>query len=663
MSSSSSSFSSSSSPNSNNNLHEVVADFDVFLSFRGEDTRSGFTSYLHDALVREGIRTFFDNDNLVRGKAISPELTKAIQSSRSSVVVLSENYATSSWCLTELCKIVECMDTSGLIVLPIFYHVNPSHVRKQLGSYKEAFEKHENNPKLDIEEVETWRSALKSVGNLAGWALKETDVEAKFMKEFIADLSSQLDIKKESAHEPARQSRSQYYTSKEKDVINPTISKDKSAVKKFGFSGVLHSLTTLDLSDRNLSDGAFPDCFDSLVSLENLILSNNPFTVLPPSISGLSKLKCLELDNCKDLRCLGPELPSSLQVVKANHCTSLWSFLDPSKASHLRCSAFCVDCFELVSKQGGQTTAFASLKRYLQDPPNPRRSSTFDVVLHGLVLTSPWFVRFTGSSSVSFTDLDPEWCNDEWMGFAWAVRFDSRYAYDFCCDVNFVSGDNCESATVGCSTVSGSSSVVWLCYVPRDFLKIEWENLLGCEELSFSFHSKTSPMGDFISSLPVGCGVFLVYKKDIEDLNQIFLSASTSQEKENATLKSLKKYRQDQPDQSVGYDIVLPGNEIPAMFSKQSSGPSTSTRLHPNWCNISSEIITKSGSKENIWLLYLTPSYFPTKWLQNSNGVIQFSFYTVNASNRGMESCCGCCGPCGVRLAYEKQRENLEQED
>ena len=163
--------------NSKNNPQKVVADHDVFLSFRGEDTGTDFTSYLYHALDTEGIKTFFDREKLMRGKAISTELMKAIQGSRSLVVVLSENYAFSSWCLIELTKIVECMDTLGLIVLPIFYHVNPSHVRNLGGSYREAFEKHENNPKLDSEEVETWRDALKRVRNLAGWPLDERYVD------------------------------------------------------------------------------------------------------------------------------------------------------------------------------------------------------------------------------------------------------------------------------------------------------------------------------------------------------------------------------------------------------------------------------------------------------------------------------------------------------
>ena len=52
--------------------------FDVFLSFRGEDTRHGFISHLHKALCQSGIYTFIDND-LPRGEEISVELLKTIE--------------------------------------------------------------------------------------------------------------------------------------------------------------------------------------------------------------------------------------------------------------------------------------------------------------------------------------------------------------------------------------------------------------------------------------------------------------------------------------------------------------------------------------------------------------------------------------------------------
>ena len=79
-------------------------DYDVFLSFRGEDTRKNFTSHLYKALCDKGINTFIDND-LQRGEEISMELLKVIESSMISIVVFSKNFASSTWCLNQLVKI------------------------------------------------------------------------------------------------------------------------------------------------------------------------------------------------------------------------------------------------------------------------------------------------------------------------------------------------------------------------------------------------------------------------------------------------------------------------------------------------------------------------------------------------------------------------------
>ena len=79
-------------------------EYDVFLSFRGEDTRCKI------------------------GEPISLELLEAIEKSRIAVIVFSENYASSTWCLEELAKIVECRERGILTVVPIFYHVEPTEI-------------------------------------------------------------------------------------------------------------------------------------------------------------------------------------------------------------------------------------------------------------------------------------------------------------------------------------------------------------------------------------------------------------------------------------------------------------------------------------------------------------------------------------------------------
>ena len=83
--------------------------YDVFLNFRGKDTRNGFTHHLYFALKQKGIFTFRDEEELETGKSISPELLKAIEESRFAIVIFSKNYASSTWCLDELIKIIGCM--------------------------------------------------------------------------------------------------------------------------------------------------------------------------------------------------------------------------------------------------------------------------------------------------------------------------------------------------------------------------------------------------------------------------------------------------------------------------------------------------------------------------------------------------------------------------
>ena len=141
--------------------------YDVFLSFRGEDTRLSFVSHLYHELQLKGIETFKDDPKLERGTHISSELFKAIEESRLAIVVLSPNYASSSWCLDELTKILQCKKSKGTI-LPVFYNVDPSHVRKQSGSFADAFAENEKRFREDRERVKNWGTALTEVANLAG---------------------------------------------------------------------------------------------------------------------------------------------------------------------------------------------------------------------------------------------------------------------------------------------------------------------------------------------------------------------------------------------------------------------------------------------------------------------------------------------------------------
>ena len=146
-------------------------EYDVFLSFRGEDTRRSFTGHLYKALCDKDIYTFMD-DKLRRGENISEELLKTIKRSRISVVVFSKNYASSKWCLDELVWILGCSKSLGQVVLPVFYGIDPSEVRKQEGKFGVELSKHEKNLKDNADKVQIWRATLKEVGNFSGFHYK-----------------------------------------------------------------------------------------------------------------------------------------------------------------------------------------------------------------------------------------------------------------------------------------------------------------------------------------------------------------------------------------------------------------------------------------------------------------------------------------------------------
>ncbi|TYH46962.1 hypothetical protein ES332_D11G377600v1 [Gossypium tomentosum] len=165
--------------------------YDVFLSFRGEDTRNNFTDHLYDALSRSGIVTFRDDPKLEAGEEIAPELFKAIQQSWCSVIVFSQTYAFSSWCLEELAEIVKQHNNDGHKVFPIFYHVCPSDLRKQKEKVEEAFARHKERYKEDSEKIQRWRKALIQVAAIKGWHLNNRH-ESEFIKDIVKKISAKL---------------------------------------------------------------------------------------------------------------------------------------------------------------------------------------------------------------------------------------------------------------------------------------------------------------------------------------------------------------------------------------------------------------------------------------------------------------------------------------
>ncbi|KAL3746453.1 hypothetical protein ACJRO7_015416 [Eucalyptus globulus] len=144
-------------------------EYDVFLSFRGLDTRQTFTDCLYEVMKGTGVRVFRDDDEIQVGQNIKDELWHAIESSKIYMPVFSKTYASSKWCLKELAKMMEVTSRSNGTkeILPIFFDVSPGDVKLKTSLYKNELSNHAKIYEAD--KVKAWEKALVEVGKLKGW--------------------------------------------------------------------------------------------------------------------------------------------------------------------------------------------------------------------------------------------------------------------------------------------------------------------------------------------------------------------------------------------------------------------------------------------------------------------------------------------------------------
>nr|ALP31990.1 RPP1-EstH [Arabidopsis thaliana] len=161
----------------------------VFPSFHGEDVRKTILSHILESFRRKGIDTFSDN-NIERSKSIGLELKEAIRGSKIAIVLLSKNYASSSWCLDELAEIMKCRELLGQIVMTIFYEVDPTDIKKQTGDFGKAFKKTCNGKTK--EHVERWRKALEDVATITGEHSRNWRNEAAMIEKIATNVSNML---------------------------------------------------------------------------------------------------------------------------------------------------------------------------------------------------------------------------------------------------------------------------------------------------------------------------------------------------------------------------------------------------------------------------------------------------------------------------------------
>lgn len=107
------------------------------------------------ALHPKGIHTFKDAEKLERGKSISPDLMREIEESRIVLIILSKNYANSTWCIRGIKqRSWNATKQKGQIVLPGFYGKDPSIEETKK---KTAIQKH-----IPIMKAVSWMTRCKN---------------------------------------------------------------------------------------------------------------------------------------------------------------------------------------------------------------------------------------------------------------------------------------------------------------------------------------------------------------------------------------------------------------------------------------------------------------------------------------------------------------------
>ncbi|XP_048140796.1 disease resistance protein L6-like [Rhodamnia argentea] len=173
------------------------SEYQVFLSFRGPDTRKGFTDVLFHSLTDAGICVFRDDEELRVGERIDGSLQRAIDNSEIYIPIFSRNYASSKWCLLELTRSLANTSQSqdNKEILPIFFDVKSDDVKLKTALYRDAILSLQREKELSNEEVDAWRKALKEVGAIKGWGVNMYKGHGELIKSVTEEVLKKLKTK------------------------------------------------------------------------------------------------------------------------------------------------------------------------------------------------------------------------------------------------------------------------------------------------------------------------------------------------------------------------------------------------------------------------------------------------------------------------------------
>ncbi|XP_022019888.1 toll/interleukin-1 receptor-like protein [Helianthus annuus] len=110
---------------SSSSVHNKNCQYEVFLSFSGVDTRKTFVGHLYAALHQHVVRRSRMTSDLRKEKTSVMSSYNPLRTPDATLLFFSKNYASSSWCLDELLKIMECHNKGKRFAILVFYDVDP----------------------------------------------------------------------------------------------------------------------------------------------------------------------------------------------------------------------------------------------------------------------------------------------------------------------------------------------------------------------------------------------------------------------------------------------------------------------------------------------------------------------------------------------------------
>ncbi|XP_012574085.1 disease resistance-like protein DSC1 [Cicer arietinum] len=92
---------------------------------------------------------------------------------------------------------MECRRFYEHVVIPVFYEIEPSHVRYQEGSYKTAFARYEAEANISrnfANSLIEWKAALASAANISGWVSRTYRDDSQLIDDIVKDVWKMLSL-------------------------------------------------------------------------------------------------------------------------------------------------------------------------------------------------------------------------------------------------------------------------------------------------------------------------------------------------------------------------------------------------------------------------------------------------------------------------------------